>query len=110
MGLRRLKRAPHVSEERRLARNQPRIRQCQQKFRVVDLELGELVALANLMADDKSGIPQRMQQSPEKSLLRLADGAAEEDQEIDIGVRTEMPPSITAERDQRDGPVRRTGH
>ena len=105
-----VERVEQLPVERRVARHQTRVQQRQQELRVVHFQLGEVARFADLVTDDEPGVPQRMQQVAEKPLLRLAEGAAEKDEQIDVRVGTKVAPAIAAQRNQRNrgaGRVRR---
>ncbi len=86
-------------EERPRAGQRPRVDERQQELGIVGLELLELAQLAHLVSDDHADVPQRVQERAEEGLFGRADGAAEENQQIDVGVQTEVPPAIAAERE-----------
>ena len=58
-------------EQRRVAADRSGVHQCQQEFRIVHFEPRQLVELPDLMADDQTGVPERMQQRPQKSLVAV---------------------------------------
>ena len=49
------------------------------------------------MADRQSEIPERRQEGAEERLVRRADRALEEDEQIDVRIETELPPPVSAE-------------
>ncbi len=102
-----MKQRAEAIEQRARAGNRPRIEQRQQELRVVGLETVEVVELAHLMADDDAEIPERVQEPAEELLLVRADAAAEQHEQVDVGLQTEMPPAVAAERQHGDLRVRR---
>ena len=87
------------------ARDGPRVEQREQELRVVGLELLEILDVAHLVPDDHAEVPQRVQEAVDEALLRGADAAAEEQQQIDVGVQAEMAAAVAAERDDGHRPV-----
>ena len=59
------------------------------------------------MADDHAEVPQRMEELAQELLFVGTDAAAEQHEQIDVRLQTEMPPAIAAEREHRDVRVRR---
>ncbi len=57
------------------------------------------------MTDDDAEIPKRVEKAVDEPLLGRADAAAEQQQQIDVGVKTEVAASIAAERDDGNRPV-----
>jgi hypothetical protein len=98
---RHVKRGAAAIEQDVVARHQAGIGQRQQELRVVHLELRQLVDLAHLLADGHPRVPQRMQDRAETLLLSLTDRAAEQDEDVEVGIRTQMTPSVAAQRDHR---------
>ncbi len=84
------------------ARNRPRIEQRQQEFRVVGLQASEVVQLTHLMADDDAEVPEWIQKPAQELLFVRPNAAAEEDHQIDVGLKTEMSPAVPAQREHRD--------
>jgi hypothetical protein len=78
------------------------VEQREEKLGVVGFEGAEVLELTDLMPDDDAEIPQRMEQAPEKPLLRRIDRAAEQDQQIDVGVEAQMAAAVAAERQHED--------
>src|SRR5206468_3984883 len=79
--------------------------QRQEELRVVGLEPLKIIDLAHLVTDDHAEIPQRVEKPVDETLLGGADAAAEEKQEIDIRMQTEVPAPVAAERDDGDRTV-----
>ena len=93
-------------EERARAANEPGIEQRQQEFRVVGLEIREFVELAHLVTHDDAHIPERMQKRAKEALLGRPDAAVEQQQQVDVGVKAEMPAAVAAKGNDRDGTFR----
>jgi hypothetical protein len=55
------------------------------------------------MADDQAEIPERMQDRAQHVFFGGAELAAEEHEEIDVGMQKELPPSVPADGDDGDG-------
>jgi hypothetical protein len=55
------------------------------------------------MADHEAEVPERMQDGADDALFGVAEAAAEEQKEIDVGVKRKLPASIAADGDERDG-------
>ena len=87
--------------ELEVARNRPRVDQRHQELRVVHLEARELVDLTDLVADDQAEIPERMEDGAEQPFFGLPQMAAEEDEQIDVGVEAELLAAVPADRDDR---------
>ena len=107
MGRRGVKQRAEAIEERARAGDRPRIEQRQQELGVVGLQPIEVVQLAHLMADDHAEVPQRVEEAAEELLFVGADAAAEEHEQVDVGLQTQMPPAVATERQHRDLRVRR---
>jgi hypothetical protein len=103
-----VKQAVEAIEQRPRARDGPRVEEGKQKLRVVGFELREVVDFPHLMADDHTEVPQRMKESAQEALFRVANPTAEQHQQIDVRVQTQMAPPVPAESDDGDI-VRRTG-
>ena len=54
------------------------------------------------MTDHDAEIPERVQERPEELLLGGADATAEQDQQVDVRMETQMAPAVTAEREHDD--------
>ena len=67
-----------ASVQLRIARNQPGVGEREQELGIVGLGRVELGGLADLMAHDESGVPERMQEIAQEALLGGADVPAEE--------------------------------
>ena len=101
-----MKQHAETVEERARASDRTRIEERQEKLRVVGLQAVEVVQLAHLMADDHAQIPERVKEAAEELLLVRADATAEEHEQIDVGLQTEMASAVPAERQHRDLDVR----
>ena len=51
------------------------------------------------MAHHEAEIPERMQNRAHDAFLRVAEVAAEEQQQIDVGMKTELAPAVAADGD-----------
>ena len=89
-----------------IADQEARVQQGREVLRVVRLGLRELGELPHLVSDLQAEIPERMQDRPEKPFFGGADRAVHDDQQVDVGVLTEVAASVTAQRDQRGRLVR----
>ena len=109
VGMRRrpVKHRPEPVEQLRGAGDKTRIEQRQQELRVVGLEVGELVQLPHLVADDDAEVPERVEKASKEALLRRPDPATEQHQQVDVGMKTEVAPAVAAERDDGYWPLRR---
>ena len=109
VGMRRrpVKHRPEPVEQLRGARDQTRIEQRQQELGVVGLEVGKLVQLPHLVADDDAEVPERVEKAAKEALLRRPDPATEQHQQVDVGMKTEVAPAVAAERDDGHWPLRR---
>ena len=106
---RHVERLPQPLEQRGVAGHQPRVGQREQELGIVHVQLRELGDVTDLVADDEAGVPQGMQQAPQEPFFRLLDRAVEQHEQVDVGERTEMPPAVSADGDERGGPARRPG-
>ena len=84
-------------EQRPVAGDGARIEEGEKKLGVVDFELGEVVQLPNLMADRKVQVPQRMQDRAHASFFGRADRPVEQQEDVDVRLQTQLPPSVAAE-------------
>src|SRR5204862_6312018 len=91
------------------AGDRPRIEQRQQELGIVGLELLEILDGAHLMTDDDAEIPERVERAVDEPLLARADAAAEQQQQIAGGVKTEVTAPIAAERAAGNRPLARAG-
>ena len=98
----RVKQHAETVEERARAGDRTRIEERQEKLRIVGLQPAEVVQLTHLMADDDTQIPERVEEAAEELLLLGADAAAEEHEQVDVGLQTEMASAVAAERQHRD--------
>jgi hypothetical protein len=85
-------------EQRACTGDRACIEQRQQELGVVGLETIEVVQLAHLMTDDDAKVPQWVQELAEDLLLVGADAATEQDEQVDVGLETEMAAAIAAQR------------
>ena len=69
----------------------------------LELEPGEVVHLADLMADREAQIPQRMQDCAHPAFFRGSDLAVEQEEDVDVRLQAELPPAVAAERDDEAG-------
>ena len=81
------------------AGHRPRVEQREQELRIVGLELGELVELAHLVADDDAESHSGCRKRAQEPLFGRADRAAEQHEQVDVGVQAEVPPAVAAERE-----------
>ena len=102
-----MERRLEAAVELEVARDRPRVDQRHQELGVVHLEARELVDLPDLVADDEAEVPERVQDGAEQPLFGRAEVAAEEDEQIDVGVEAELLAAVPADRDDRDGRHRR---
>jgi hypothetical protein len=79
--------------------DRPGIDQRHEELGIVDFQACELVNLANLVADDETGIPQGVQDKAEEPFLGGTEMAAEEHQQVDVGVKAQLPPAVAADGD-----------
>ena len=93
-------------EERARAGDRTRIEERQEKLRIVGLQPAEVVQLTDLMADDDTQIPERVEEATEELLLIGTDAAAKEHEQVDVGLQTQMASAVPAERQHRDLRVR----
>ena len=91
-------------EERRVATDRTGVHQCQQEFGIVHFEPRQLVDLPDLVADDQTGVPQRMQHRAQESLVAVVQRAVEHDQQIDVRIEAQVAAAVAAERRDRDLP------
>ncbi len=96
-----VKQRAETLEHRAGAGDRPRVEQRQQELGVVGLELAEIIDVAHLVADDDAEVPERVQEAADEALLRRPDAVAEQQQQIDVGVETEVAAPVAAERDDR---------
>ena len=54
------------------------------------------------MADDDADVPERVQEAAQERSSAAPIAAAEEHEQIDVGVQTEMPAAVAAERQHGD--------
>ena len=80
-----------------------RVEQCQQEFRIVRFELCEIAELAHLMPDDQWQIPERVEKPTQKRFVVGANGVVEEDEDVDVGMQRQVPPSVATQRDDSRG-------
>ena len=71
---------PELLEQRGGAGHKPGIQQREQKLRVVDFEVGELIDLADLVTDHDTEVPQRVQELTQQPLPRPPDTPTEQDE------------------------------
>ncbi len=83
-----------------IAHDAARVEQREQELWIVGFEPREVAELAHLMPDDERQIPERVEKSPQKSLV-VANRPLEQDQDIDVGVEREVSPPVSTERDDR---------
>ena len=95
-------------EEGRVAREQPRVEQRQQKLRIVVVQVRDLRQLHHLVADGETQVPERVEHRFDDPLFGRADGAVEDEEQIDVGVQAQRPAAIAAERRDRKGRDRRS--
>src|SRR5207237_605634 len=95
-------------EDRARSGDVTRVEQREEELRIVAFELTEILDVTHLVADDNAEIPERIEEAVDEALLRGADAAAEEEQEIDIRVQAQVAAPVAAERDDGNGPVVRT--
>src|SRR5581483_9734875 len=63
----------------------------------------------HLMADDDAEVPEGRQEMMDELFLRATDTAAEQQQQIDVRMQTQMSPAVPDERDDRERSVIRPG-
>ena len=90
-------------EESLVACNEPRVEQADVELGIVCRELGAFAGIPDRVRDTQLGVPQRGEQCRDllAALLGLL-GLAEEQQEVDVGVREEFAPSVAANGDGGD--------
>jgi hypothetical protein len=88
--------------EREISGDRPGVDQRHEKLGVVHFQARELINLTDLVADNETQIPQRVQKRAEQALLRLTQTAAEEHEQIDVRVKTELFPAVPADGNDRD--------
>jgi hypothetical protein len=94
-------------EQRACASDRPCIEQRQQELGVVGLETSEVVQFTHLMADDHTKVPQRIEELAQELLFVGTDATAEQHQQIDVRLQTQVPPAVAAQGKHRDMRVRR---
>ena len=67
----------------------------------------EVRQIADLVSDHQLQIPQRMQKPAQERLVLGADRPLEQDQDVDVGMEREVPPSVAAEGEDGDRAGRR---
>src|SRR5262245_4771265 len=92
-------------ENRARSCNGTRVEQGQEKFRVVALQFAEVVDVANLVPDDDTEIPERIQEAVDEPLFRGPNAAAKEQQQVDVGVQAQMTATVATEGDNGQRPV-----
>src|SRR4030095_16775530 len=83
-------------EDRAGSRDGTRIEQRQEKFRVVSLQFAEVLDIANLVTDDDTEIPERVQEAVDEPFFRGPDAAAKQQQQVDVGMQAEMTPAVSS--------------
>src|SRR5262245_41145691 len=101
-----MERRHEAFEECRLAGNEPRIEEREQELRIVGFELFEVRELPHLVSEHEMQIPERVEQTANEPFVGRSDRAVHEHEQVDVGVQTEMAPAVTAERDERNRPLR----
>ena len=95
-----MKRRPEAVEEIAIAGDRTGVDQRQQELRIVRFDPGELVELADLVADDQPEIPERVQQLVRARRSSAAfERAVEQHEQIDVRVQAEVPAAVAAERE-----------
>jgi len=102
------RRAQPLEEDAR-AGHRPGVEQGEQELGIVGFEVGKLVDLAHLMADHDAKVPQRVEKRPKEALLGRADAGAEQDEQVDVGMERQVPPAVSAQRNDGDRAGRLTG-
>src|SRR4029434_3218045 len=92
-----MERGEELRMHRRIADDAPGVEQREEKLRVVRLEVREVRQIADLVSDHQLQIPERMQKPAQERLILGADRPLEQDQDVDIGMEREVPPSVAAE-------------
>ena len=102
--------APHPTVEALkkplVAGDEPEVEQREQEFDVPEIErgrLGELVELADMLADGQPEVPERLEQRPDEALLARPHRVLEEDEDVDVGVQAQRPPAVTPKGTDRHG-------
>ena len=89
-------------EDTGIARQEAGVDDRDEELGVVRLRLPELAQLAHLMTDIEAEVPERVQQRLDETFLGGGDRAPEQDQQVDVRVKTQVPSAIPADRQQRD--------
>ena len=95
----------YIRKQRGIASQRTEIVEREQQLGVVGLDLGEVGDLADVLPDREPEIPKRLQQPADSAFLDGADLAADDDQEVEIGVQAERAAPVAADR--ADGDRRR---
>jgi hypothetical protein len=93
-------------EQLLVAGDRPRVERREQELGVAGLEIVEVGELADLVSDDELKIPERLEHGVDEPLLITADAALEKNHEIDVGMQTERPAAVPAERTHHQRPGR----
>ena len=89
-------------DQRRVAGNRTRVGERQLKLRVVGVEAGPLGDLADVMADGEADVPQRIEKPVQEALVLGPERPGKEDQQIDVGMQTQLAPPVAAEGEDAD--------
>ena len=108
----RVERSCHAVEHVAGAGDEPGVDEGQQELGVVAFQVREVVQFTHLVAHHHAGVPQRVQQGAQERLVRLADAAAEEHQQVEVRVQAQVPAAVAADRHDGDrtGRAGRLGH
>jgi hypothetical protein len=92
-------------EEFAVAGNEPGVYERHQEFRIIHFEPPEFLDFADLVSDDEAEIPERVQNRTDQALFGLVEMAAEEQEQIDVRVKTELSSAVAADGNDGHRPV-----
>ena len=95
-----------TGEELIVAGDRPRIERREQEFGVAGVEIVEVGELTHLVPDHELKIPERLEDGVDEPLLVPADAVLEQNHQIDIGMQTQRPAAVAAERTDHQRPRR----
>ena len=86
-------------EEGRVADNRSRVGEREEKLRVVVGQPRSFADLAHVMPDGQTEIPHRVEKRVQEPLIGRGDRPGKEHQDVDVGMETQRPPPVAAERE-----------
>ena len=95
-----------TGEELIVAGDRPRIERREQEFGVAGVEIVEVGELTHLVPDHELKIPERLEDGVDEPLLITADAVLEKNHQIDVGMQTQRPAAVAAERTDHQRPRR----